>query len=241
MLKKTLAALLIAAAFTGVAQAQLKYQEGTDYSVLATTLDQDEANKTIEFFWYGCPHCYHMEPALQEWLASGKNTDQVEKIPAVTPNWEGGAYLFYTLRELGMNAKEMDQKIFDAFHKDKNRAIIFKKDAAIEFLVKNGADKEKAEKAWESLAVKQKVKHASNLFEATKLDGVPGFVVAGKYLVGGDGDYPRLFDKLNTLAAKRTPAASMSEGTKSADATAKSVEEAKPAENSSAEAAKPSS
>ena len=57
---------------------------------------------------------------------------------------------------------------------------------------------------------------AKNLFEASKLEGVPGFVVDGKYVPNSSEDYPRLFDELNTLATKPAEAA-------------KPAEEAKPA------------
>ena len=89
------------------------------------------------------------------------------------------------------------------------------------------------EKAWKSLAVQQKLNQARDLFNASQLDGVPGFIVDGKYVIGADNNYPRLFDKLNTLATKN---AAKTEEAKPVDATP--TEEAKPAEVK-AEEAKP--
>jgi len=246
MLKKSVIAMLLAAAFTTGAQAQLKYVDGTDYATLAAPVADIKAGQVVEFFWYGCPHCYDLEPSLQKWLADGKDAAiDFIRVPAFTGNWEGGARLYYVVRELGMNGAEMDEKIFNAVHKDGKRGIIFDKGAAMKFLVENGAKQEDVEKAWKSLAVQQKLNRARDLFEASKLDGVPGFVVDGKYVIGADDNYPRLFDKLNTLATKNAakaeeakPAdAAKAEEAKSADAG--KAEESKPADATKAEETKP--
>ena len=245
MLKKTLIAALFAVAFAGSAHAQMKYVSGTDYSTLATPIADIKAGQVVEFFWYGCPHCYDLEPSLQKWLADGKDAAiDFIRVPAFTGNWEGGARLYYVVRELGMNGAEMDEKIFNAVHKDGKRGIIFDKGAAMKFLVENGAKQEDVEKAWKSLAVQQKLNRARDLFEASKLDGVPGFVVDGKYVIGADDNYPRLFDKLNTLATKnaaKTEEAKPTDATPTEEAKAAEVktEEAKPVDATPTEEAKP--
>lgn len=40
---------------------------GKDYQVLSPALNTDSGNKieVTEFFWYGCPHCFHIEPDSQ--------------------------------------------------------------------------------------------------------------------------------------------------------------------------------
>ena len=241
MLKHTLTALALAAALATAAQAQpVKYREGADYNVLPVAIADIQPGEIVEFFWYGCPHCYHMEPELQKWLANGIDPAlKFTRVPAVTPNWAGGAQLYYTLRELGMDEKAMDEKIFDAFHKDNKRGIIFNRNLAITFLVENGAKQEDAEKAWDSLAVKEKMNRAKNLFEASRLSGVPGFVVDGKYVPHSSEDYARLFDELNTLASKPAADSKAAEAEKPAEA-AKPAEDAKPAEAAKpAEEAKP--
>ena len=232
MLKKTLTALALVAALVTAAQAQpVKYREGIDYSTLPVAIEDIKPGEIVEFFWYGCPHCNHMEPELQKWLADGIDPALTfTRVPAVTGQWLGGAQMYYTVRELGMDEKTMDQKIFDAVHKDRKLGIIFDKKEAIAFLVENGAKQEDAEKAWESLAVKEKINRAKNLFEASKLDGVPGFVVDGKYVPNASEDYARLFDELNTIASKPAKAA---EDAKPAEET-KPAEKAKPAEEGKA-------
>lgn len=240
MLKKSFIAVLLAAAFTTGAQAQLKYVDGTDYATLAAPVADIKAGQVVEFFWYGCPHCYDLEPSLQKWLADGKDAAiDFIRVPAFTGNWEGGARLYYVVRELGMNGAEMDEKIFNAVHKDGKRGIIFDKGAAMKFLVENGAKQEDVEKAWKSLAVQQKLNRARDLFEASKLDGVPGFVVDGKYVIGADDNYPRLFDKLNTLATKTAAPGEAVKTEEAKPAADEKPAEAKPADAGKAEEAKP--
>ena len=240
MLKKSFIAVLLAAAFATGAQAQLKYVDGTDYATLAAPVADIKAGQVVEFFWYGCPHCYDLEPSLQKWLADGKDAAiDFIRVPAFTGNWEGGARLYYVVRELGMNGAEMDEKIFNAVHKDGKRGIIFDKGAAMKFLVENGAKQEDVEKAWKSLAVQQKLSRARDLFEASKLDGVPGFVVDGKYVIGADDNYPRLFDKLNTLATKTAAPGEAVKTEEAKPAADEKPAEAKPADAGKAEEAKP--
>ena len=44
--------------------------EGIDYQRLSpalTTTAPDGKVEVMEMFWYGCPHCYQLEPALEQW------------------------------------------------------------------------------------------------------------------------------------------------------------------------------
>ena len=52
-----------------VAQGQ-KIEEGFDYRILpiAQPLESKGKVEVIEFFWYGCPHCYDFEPEIMSWV-----------------------------------------------------------------------------------------------------------------------------------------------------------------------------
>ena len=43
---------------------------GKDYKVLANpgTVEVPGKIEVREFFWYGCPHCFILEPHMQTWL-----------------------------------------------------------------------------------------------------------------------------------------------------------------------------
>lgn len=183
-----------------VAQAQLKYQEGVDYTVLETSIDEAKSPKVMEFFWYGCPHCYAVSEPFDQWIESDKpESIEVEKVPAIpSDRWKPAAQLFYTAEQLGLDA---DKEIFDAIHKDNNNALIFNEKAMAQFLDKKfSVSSEDFTKAWHSFAVQQKLKRAEDLFAQARLTGVPVFVVNGQYQVENSGDLQRKFDLLTYLA-----------------------------------------
>ena len=39
--------------------------------------------EVIEFFWYGCPHCYQLEPAISKWLAKLPKDAVFKRVPAI--------------------------------------------------------------------------------------------------------------------------------------------------------------
>ena len=43
---------------------------GKDYRLLqpAQPVDNPKRIEVIEFFWYGCPHCADLQPALKAWM-----------------------------------------------------------------------------------------------------------------------------------------------------------------------------
>ena len=44
--------------------------EGKDYTVLTAPGQVDVPGKieVREFFWYGCPHCFRLDPFIEKWL-----------------------------------------------------------------------------------------------------------------------------------------------------------------------------
>ncbi|SUO95862.1 thiol:disulfide interchange protein DsbA/DsbL [Suttonella ornithocola] len=184
--------------------AQMKYHEGSDYQVLETPIETTESPKVIEFFWFGCPHCNAIRPAVTEWLNSGK-ADNVafEFIPADidTSYWHLPAHAYYTMKTLN---KDLFDAYFDEVFEHKNRGVLADESKIKEFFVKNGVEPDAFDKAWNSFEVKQQLQRANELFSKSGSDGVPVFVVNGKYIVQPRGDskvaYDRAFDIINTLA-----------------------------------------
>lgn len=206
MLKKMMFSVLaVVALFPFVANAQLKYVEGTDYTALKQPIEQTDKPKIIEFFWFGCPHCNAMRPALEGWLKDGKaEAVEFEFVPAVSgsPFWDLPAQAYYTMKELKL---DLYDQYFDEMFVKNNRGVIASATAIKTFFVKEGGvDAEAFDKAWNSFAVKQALQRASNLFEKSGLDGVPAFIVNGKYVVQPKGDneeaYKHVFNVLDALA-----------------------------------------
>ena len=162
--------------------------------------------EVLEFFWYGCPHCYHMEPQLEEWLDNKPENVEFVRVPAPLNNqWTPHAQFFYTAEILGLTDK-LHNPLFAAIH-DKKRKIYDKK-SLIDFAVEQGADREKFTEAWNSFGVYVKVQNAKKLGQRYRLDGVPAIGVNGKYLTSGSlaGTYSKMFEIVSQLVAEESKA-----------------------------------
>jgi thiol:disulfide interchange protein DsbA len=157
-------------------------KNGVDYVTLAQPQPVQATGKkveVIEFFMYHCPHCNAFEPQLEQWIKKQGNNIQFRRIhmPATGPN-DPEAHLHLTLEALG-KAEEFQPKVFKAFHVDHLRLT---NDAAIlDWVTKNGIDRNKFVDAWNSFGVTTKLRRQSQLLTDYKIDGVPTVVIDGKY------------------------------------------------------------
>ena len=96
MRTKMAAVLLLSVAVTAASGALADgFREGEDYTRLPNaTAAGSERVEIIEFFSYGCPHCAHLEPHLQEWKANGKSANvELRRIPVA---WNKGDPQFFS-------------------------------------------------------------------------------------------------------------------------------------------------
>ena len=196
-----LAGLFLALA-AGSAAAAL--QAGRDYKPLATAQPTESGAKVevIEFFWYGCPHCFDLEPFLRKWTAKLPTDVEFRRIPAIpTERWASNARTFYTLDAIG-ELERLHGEVFDAIHI--NRVNFNDQKTQLEWMAKKGVDSKKFGDAWASFAVQGKVKRAAALTQAYDVTGVPALVVDGKYVtsVSMTGSAERLMQTLDELIAK---------------------------------------
>src|SRR5437660_12599330 len=57
--------------------------------------------EVIEFFWYGCIHCYNIEPLIENWEKKLPDDVQVRRGPAVlNESWAQDAAIFYSFEAL---------------------------------------------------------------------------------------------------------------------------------------------
>lgn len=178
------AALLLAAASAAGAVTLKEGENFVTYNMPRTTESRDRIEVT-EFFWYGCGHCFHLEPELQKWLKSLPKDAVFRRVPAVFPGrdgnpgqWASGAALFYTLEAMGLGEK-LHGDIFNAIHNE--RADLLGEKGMIEWLGKKGVDTKTFSATYQSFAVRSKVLQAMQVTQAHGLDGVPAIVVDGRY------------------------------------------------------------
>ena len=192
MLRQLLTALIVFLA-AGLAQAQPT--AGVEYRELATAQPTDAPGKieVIEFFWYGCPHCYNFEPVLEPWVKKLPKDVQFRHVPAMfNDEYAQGARAFYALDAIGVEER-LHKALFDAVHTGA-RLRVGDEAALTEWLGQHGVDTKKFAAAYRSFSVEGKLKRAEQLTQAYKIDGVPSMAVNGKYVVNTDNI--RSFDQL---------------------------------------------
>ncbi len=177
--------------------------EGIDYRTLSQAVPTETGDKieVLELFWYGCPHCYHLEPALKKWLAGKADYVEFRRGPAVLgQNWVSHARAYFAAELLGV-LDDLHEPFFQALHDKKMR--LFDEQSITNWFKEKGVDAEEFRKAYRSFIVDMKVRRASQLGNRLGLDGVPSFVVNGKYVTSPSqaGGSERMFEVLTHLAA----------------------------------------
>lgn len=189
------AAVLALAA--GSASAQIR-----EYALLDPPQPTEGGGKVevIEFFWYGCSHCYHLEPYVEKFVANMPKDVVFKRMPAVaSDSWAQSAQLFYTLEAMGLLDK-LHRKVFDATHQE-NLNLTVKK-VREDWLAKQGVDLAKYAEVEKSFSVVTKLNRAKQMTAAYKVDGVPTLYVNGKYITSNThtkGDMARVFVVVDDL------------------------------------------
>jgi thiol:disulfide interchange protein DsbA len=183
--RRTLVLALGLAPFGAVAQAR-QPAPGVDYTELkpAQPVETQGKIEVVEFFWYGCPHCYTLEPLLEKWIPTLPADAQFRRVPAVlNPAWANDAAVFYTFEALGVLAR-LHRPFFDAIHRDrlKTRDPVSFND----WLQKNGVEVKKFDETVKSFGVQSKVRRATQLSAAYRIDGTPALAVHGRFTVSAE-------------------------------------------------------
>ena len=126
--------------------------EGHEYARLKNPQPVTTGSKieVLEFFWYRCPHCFQLEPALNTWLKSLPKDAQVRRVPAVfRDDWLPGAKLYYTLEQMNLLGR-LHPKVFDAYHVE---SINLNDPAVLSgWVAKHGVDRKKFEAIYNSFS-----------------------------------------------------------------------------------------
>ena len=179
------------------------YKEDVHYKKLSPQQPESgEKIEVLEFFWYGCPHCYTFEPYVNAWKKSKPDNVEFARVPVIfRPDWEVQARAYYALSNMGI-IEDMHGKIFEAMHKQKKR--LDTKQKITDFLVSNGVDKAAFEKEYNSFTTDGMVRKAKKKMKTYRIQGVPSMVVNGKYLTSGSmaGSYDNMVKITNHLIEK---------------------------------------
>jgi thiol:disulfide interchange protein DsbA len=190
-MKRRLFNLQLAAAGLGLAAAgrtaaQGAPVEGTHYTRLAQPAPVSvPAGKVevVEFFSYGCPHCYALEPSIEAWRKTLPPQAVFRRVPVgFNALYETYQKVFYALEAMGQ-LDAMHPKIFAAIHQQRMR--LDKEADLVAFMNANGVDGAKFAELFKSFSVQSKVRQASQLAKAYGIDAVPTIGVQGRYVTSG--------------------------------------------------------
>jgi thiol:disulfide interchange protein DsbA len=206
-------AIMLARADTDSATTSYKYKEGTNYQRMVPsqpTVGGADKVEVAEFFWYGCPHCYDLEPTINTWAEDIPANVRLVRIPAMwNPVTQIHAQLFYTEEVLVRNGviekpKEFRDEIFQEYHRRSNRML--NEDAIRKVFERNGVSAEDFDTTWGSFEVAQKMRVAQDLGRRYSIASVPMVVVNGKYRTdaGMAGSYPKLIEVIDELIARES-------------------------------------
>lgn len=174
----------------------------TDYAAItppAATLDPKRI-EVMEFFWYGCPHCFNLEGDLSAWRKSLPKDVYFRRMPAAGPaGWIPLAKAYFAAEALGVTEK-IHVDMFNAIHL--SGMNLNERETLLKFVEQYGINRKQFAQTMDSPAVQAKVQQSQALGQQTGVDSVPTLVIDGRFrtspsMVGGAHD--KLFATVNEL------------------------------------------
>ena len=158
--------------------------------------------EVLEFFFYGCSHCFNLHPAMSAWEKTMPKDVELTYVPAIfRESWEPMARTFYALESLGQL-----HQLHDALYQAWNVNSVDLSDEAkiLDFVAPRGVDRAKFSAAYNSFSMQSRVTRAKQMIRSYGITGTPTLVVDGKYLISGlqPADTIRVLNEVIAMARK---------------------------------------
>ena len=176
------------------------------YETLSSVQPTQDPSKVevIEFFWYGCPHCYSFEPLLNKWLETKPDNVQFIRQPAIFSSlWGKHAKAYFTAEALGV-VEKTHTDFFNAIQNLKKK--LQTEDQLAAFFAAHGVDEKEFREVYNSFLVDTKMRQAKQIISQYGITGVPAIIVNGKYKVTARlaGSHEKMITVINTLIAQES-------------------------------------
>lgn len=213
LLKALLALTIISFALSAVGvQAQVA---GKEYRVLPLPLPAGSGKnvEVVEFFWYGCPHCNNMQPALEAWLKTKPADVVFKRQPAAfDKDWLQLARAYYAIEAMGL-VEKLHLPLFAAIHDKRElspKGLVKDATPLFDWVAKQGVDRQKFMDTYNSFGVNARTQRTITITSNYDVPGTPALIVDGRYLTApslvlnpdNSLNYPRFFQVLDQLIAK---------------------------------------
>ena len=159
------------------------WKEGEHYDAVSPVLRTSNPEKieVMEFFWFGCGHCYTFEPLLAAWKKTLSDDVVFKGSPAIwNSTMEIHAKVFYTAEVLGISER-INPVIFRAINQER-RPLTAESEIATLFQ-SSGVQRSDFFDAFNSFGVGSQVRQASSRARSAKITGTPEIVINGKYRI----------------------------------------------------------
>ena len=173
-------ALALVGATPARAQAQDVNNE-RPYTRLARPLPMADTGRieVIEFFWYGCPHCFAFEPLIEPWVTRLPADVHFRRIPVgFDALKQVHQQVFHTWEVLGL-VDQMHLKTFTRFHVQKR--WINREQDMLDFARENGLDVDKVKQAWNGFSVQTKMRQSTQLTDQYEVAQTPSMGIQGRF------------------------------------------------------------
>lgn len=138
--------------------------------------------EVLEFFFYGCSHCFKLHPFLSAWEKKMPKDVELVFVPAIfNPSWEASARTFYALEAMGQR-KQLHDALFNVWN---SNVELIDEASSANFVAKQGVDPKKFSAIYSSFSMQSDLARAQQLAQSYKISGTPTLVVDGKYLITG--------------------------------------------------------
>lgn len=166
-------------------QAQQTLEEGVHYRTLSSPVNvnipQGKDGLIHEFFWYGCIHCYNLEPAVIDFKENLPDNLVFEEIPATFSEiHELHGRAFYTWQFLDL-PKTTHQEIYEEIFVNNNN--LRNERAVAAFFAERGVEEDVFRRMFNSFSVQTKTRVAQKMTADAQVRGTPSVMVNGRYMV----------------------------------------------------------
>jgi protein dithiol oxidoreductase (disulfide-forming) len=156
------------------------------YSTLTTPQAAEKGSKVevLEFFAYFCSHCKSFDPLLSTWAKKNANRVIFKRVPVVfRDNMVAQQRMFYALQAMG-KLEGLHDKVFHAVQVER-RALTDESDI-MDFIVRNGVDKNKFKELYDSFSIQSQANNASSLQKNYMINSVPNIAIDGRFMTSAE-------------------------------------------------------